>query len=108
MKAAPVDPEKFMHAFLNAGEDRRRDALAVLEGRAVVPSHKRGPLLMGMGDAAAFLGVSRPTLWRMIQAGKVEKVELFPGSHRVRREDLEDLAAGRNRLLNGKAPAGSQ
>ena len=92
-----ADVEEFLRAFLDAGEDRRRNAMAVLRGESVVPSHKRGPLLMGMGEAAAFLGISRPTLWRMIQAKRIEKVELFPGSHRIRREDLEDLAAGRQR-----------
>ena len=50
---------------------------------------------MGMGTAAEFLGVSRPTLWRVLQIGKIPRVELFPGSYRVRREDLEALAAGK-------------
>ncbi|MDB6057682.1 MAG: Helix-turn-helix domain protein [Verrucomicrobiales bacterium] len=47
-----------------------------------------GPLLIGMGDAAKFLGVSRATLWRMIKAGKVQPVEVLPGSNRVRRADI--------------------
>ena len=70
------------------------------EGRGALadpldPDPLRPPLLLGMGEAAKYLGVSRPTLWRMIQAGTLEKVELFPGSHRVRRLDLEDLAMRR-------------
>jgi len=51
-----------------------------------------GPLLMSMGPAAKFLGVSRTTLWRMIQAGRLTKIEVLPGSFRVRRADLEVLA----------------
>ena len=51
---------------------------------------------MGMGEAATFLGVSRTTLWRMIQVGRIEKVEILPGSHRVRREDLERFVDDRN------------
>jgi hypothetical protein len=47
-----------------------------------------------MNAASEFLGVSRSTLWRIIQAGTIAKVELFPGSFRVRREDLVALAAG--------------
>jgi len=43
---------------------------------------------------AKLLGVSRATLWRMMKAGTISKVELFPGSYRLRREDLEALAAG--------------
>ena len=91
-----IDVEELLQAFLSAGEDHRRNAVAALRGEAVVPSHKRGPLLMGMGDAAAFLGVSRTTLWRMIQAGRIEKVEILPGSHRVRRADLERFVDDRD------------
>lgn len=96
MSGTPVDIEELLRAILDAGEELRRNALAVLRGAAVVASHKRGPLLLGMGEAAAFLGVSRPTLWRMIQAGRLEKVELFLGSYRIRKEDLEALVAARN------------
>ena len=96
MNDRSVDVDELLQAFLGAGEDRRRNAVAALRGEAVVPSHKRGPLLMGMGEAAAFLGVSRTTLWRMIQVGRIEKVEILPGSHRVRREDLERFVDDRN------------
>jgi excisionase family DNA binding protein len=47
---------------------------------------------MGMGAGAKYLGVSRATLWRMIRIGKLKKVEVLPGSFRVRRSDLESLA----------------
>jgi excisionase family DNA binding protein len=92
--------EEIMQTALAAGEDQKRDALRVLRGEAAVadgsaPRPVTGPLLMGMGEAAQFLGISRPTLWRMIQAGRVEKVELFPGSNRLRRLDLEELAMRR-------------
>lgn len=52
-------------------------------------------LLMGMGAAAGFLGVSRTTLWRMIRGGQIAKVEVLPGSFRVRRADLEAIAAAK-------------
>ncbi len=82
--------EQLMQAALSAPEERRAAALRVLRGE-VEPTRRpmTGPLLLGMGAAAKYLGVSRPTLWRMIQAGRLEKVELFRGSHRIRREDLE-------------------
>jgi excisionase family DNA binding protein len=51
-----------------------------------------GPLLMGMMAAAEFLGVSRTTLWRMVNDGRLEKVEILPGSFRLRRADLETFA----------------
>jgi excisionase family DNA binding protein len=90
-----VDMDEFLRAFVDADAQRRQGALRVLHGAAVVRSEERGPLLMGMGAAASFLGVSRPTLWRMIQAGRLQKVELFPGSFRIRKADLEELVAPR-------------
>ena len=54
-----------------------------------------GPMLLGMTPAAKLLGVSRATLWRIIKAGRLSKVEVLPGSFRIRRADLEALAAGK-------------
>jgi excisionase family DNA binding protein len=83
-------------AVVAATPERKELALKFLRGELTeVPRPATGPVLMGMGAAAAFLGVSRPTLWRVLQMGKIQKVELFPGSYRVRREDLEALADGK-------------
>ncbi len=86
---------ELLAAVVAASEDRKRDALKVLRGELVAADAAarpmKGPLLLGMGAAAALLGVSRPTLWRMIQAGRLEKVEILPGSHRIRRVDLEGI-----------------
>jgi len=67
----------------------------VLEGRArpVAPA-STGPLLCGMSAAARFLGVSRSTLWRMVKAGRLGRVEVMPNSFRIRRAELEAIAAG--------------
>lgn len=67
-----------------------------LDGRSdlMIQQPVRGPLLLGMGAAAKYLGVSRATLWRMIQAGKISKVEVLSGSFRVRRADIERIARG--------------
>jgi predicted site-specific integrase-resolvase len=48
-----------------------------------------------MSAGATLLGVSRATLWRMIKVGKVTKVEVLPGSFRVRRADIEAIAGAR-------------
>jgi predicted DNA-binding transcriptional regulator AlpA len=64
----------------------------------------QGPLLMGMSASAKFLGVSRATLWRMIKAGLLQKVEVLPGSFRLRRTDLEAVAAGRKPCRSEGAP----
>ena len=98
------DSDDFLSAYLAASVQRRASALKVLRGEALISDPldcdpMRPPLLLGMGEAAKYLGVSRPTLWRMIQAGRLEKVELFPGSHRIRRMDLEEMAL-RRRIPN--------
>ena len=64
----------------------------------------QGPLLMGMSASAKFLGVSRATLWRMIKAGLLQKIEVLPGSFRLRRTDLEAIAAGQRLCHSGGGP----
>ncbi len=65
----------------------------VLDGKlAAQPLAVCGPLLLGMSAGAKLLGVSRATLWRMIRAGRLDKVEVLPGSFRVRRADIEGVA----------------
>lgn len=68
----------------------------ILDGKMETPRPAaRGPLLMMMGSAAAHLGVSRATVWRMIKLGKLDRVEILPGTFRVRREDVEAIAGER-------------
>lgn len=90
------DTNERLMKFLQATREQQDVIDRVLSGETVretaAPS---GPLLLGMGVAARVLGVSRATLWRMIQANRVEKVELLPGSFRVRRADIEAVAAGK-------------
>jgi excisionase family DNA binding protein len=96
-----IDPTgELLAAFVAATPDRKADALRVLKGLAIAqdpvePKPVVGPLLLGMGAASRYLGVSRATLWRAVVAGRLEKVELFPGSYRVRKSDLDALAQRR-------------
>ena len=62
------------------------------------PATMSGPLLMGMSASAKLLGVSRATLWRMTKAGLLQKIEVLPGSFRLRRADLEAIAAGQRNV----------
>lgn len=87
-------------AAVGATEARRRNALRLLRGKAELadplePEPMRPPLLLGMGQAAKYLGVSRATLWRMVKAETLEKVELFSGSYRVRKSDIEEIVTKR-------------
>ena len=68
----------------------------ILDGKVKTCACKApcGSLLMNMGEAAKYLGVSRVTLWRMIKASALKKVEFMPGSFRIRRADLDAIAAG--------------
>jgi excisionase family DNA binding protein len=83
---------KFLHASPAMLEEIDR----ILEGKVQARMEATtGPLLCGMSPAAKLLGVSRSTIWRMIKAGRLGKVEVLPGSFRVRRADLEAIAAGK-------------
>jgi len=65
----------------------------VLAGEGISEgAREKEPLLIGMGAGARLLGVSRATFWRMLRAKRLEKVEVLPGSYRVRRRDVEAIA----------------
>lgn len=78
--------------------------------RVSMERKSEGPLLLGMGEAARYAGLSRTTLWRVIQAGSLEKVEILPGSYRLRRADIDAFVAssgtGRAREAQGKGWTG--
>jgi len=50
------------------------------------------PLLLNQKQAARALGISRVTLWRMTKSAVFHPVEIFPGSFRYRREEVEAVA----------------
>ena len=82
--------------YLQASPEKQDEIDRILNGK--FPSRVEaptGPLLCGMSSAAKYLGVSRATLWRIIKAGRLSRLEILPGSFRVRRADLEALAAGK-------------
>lgn len=85
--------EQLMQAMLNAPEERKAAALRALKGEVAEPAAvATGPLFLGMSAGAKLLGVSRATFWRIVSAGRIERVELYPSSYRVRRADVEALA----------------
>lgn len=90
-----VTNDQLIRAIFTATDESKTKALDVLEGRELLNTDS-GPLLLSMGEAAALLHVSRATLWRTIKAGRLPKVELYPGAFRLRRSDI--LA-----IVNGKA-----
>ena len=94
-----TNPNERLMRFLQASPQQQAAIDRVLDGTAdASPKPRTGPLLLGMGPAARFLGVSRGTLYRMLQAGRLARVEILPGSFRVRREDIEALVGGKETL----------
>ena len=90
-----TNPNERLMRFLQATPAQQSAVDRILEGKTEVePKPRTGPLLLGMGPAAKYLGVSRGTLYRMLQAGRLSRVEILPGSFGVRREDVEAIAGG--------------
>src|SRR5690242_20913061 len=88
------NPNERLLRFLQATPEQQAIIDKILEGKfdAAAPAPS-GPLLVGMGAGSKLLGVSRATLWRMIKAGRLDKVEIMRDSFRMRRADLEAIAA---------------
>ena len=97
-----VNNDDLIRAVFTATDEAKASALAILEGRDASPSRPldNGPLLLSMGEAAALLHVSRATLWRTIKAGRLPKVELYPGAFRLRRSDILAIVNGKS-VRNG-------
>ncbi len=101
------DIEKRLLKLLAASPEKLAVIDRILEGQdfEVKPDEPRpaptGPLLMQMGAAAKLLGVSRATIWRMLKAGRLEAVEILPGSTRLRRADVEAIAARPTKPIGG-------
>jgi excisionase family DNA binding protein len=81
-----VSNDRLFQAVFAATNEAKERALEILEGKE--PPSEDDIALLRMGEAAQMLRVSRATLWRTIRAGRLERVELFPNSFRVRRRDV--------------------
>ena len=105
----PNNPNERLLRFLQATPEQQAAVDRILEGRLAPepPAPPTGPLLLGMGAGAKLLGVSRATFWRMIKAGRLTKVEVLPGSFRVRRADVERVAEGRAERGEGGGQKGA-
>ena len=89
-----ISNEQIIQAVFTATDEAKQRALAILEGKEL-PGTMDGPLLMSMGESAELLHISRATLWRTIKAGRLTKVELYPGAYRLRKSDVIALANGK-------------
>lgn len=88
-----MNTEERLKRLFEASPEQLSVIDSILEGKIQNKLPKTdAPLLMGMKASAKFLGVSRTTLWRMVDKGLLQKVEVLPGSFRLRRADLEAIA----------------
>ena len=94
-----MNTEDRLKRLFAASAEQTQAIDGILENRIPErPPMTLGPLLLGMSAAAKLLGVSRVTLWRMIKGGRLEKIEILPGTFRIRRADLEAIAAGQKEI----------
>lgn len=84
---------ELLAAIVAAPSDRKRAALDLLRGKAPTEDTPR-PLLYAPNEAIALLSVSRSTLWRLVRAGRLTRVEVMPGFFRITRASLMALAGG--------------
>lgn len=90
-----VSNDQIIQAVFTASAEAKSRALLILQGKEPVNKAEPlgEPLLLKMGEATKLLGLSRATLWRLIKSGRLEKVELYPGSYRIRKSDILALIA---------------
>ena len=81
----------FLAAAVLADEKRRKIALRILNGEISVNPNSGQPLLLKAGSAARYLGISKPTFWRMVQKGHLKPVEITKKATFFRRRDIEKL-----------------
>jgi excisionase family DNA binding protein len=79
---------------LNAPEKTRERIRNILNGQpADTPLPNRAGRLLTVSDAARELGLSRPTIYRLMSMGRLQRIDIGLGSPRIREEDLRTLAA---------------
>ena len=76
-----------------APEIARIDAIRLGEAApaAPVPVSTR---LLSMGAAAAALGVSRQTIWRLLNEGRLSAIEIRKGQRRIAEAELQRFVRG--------------
>ena len=84
---------ELLREILTASTDRKAVALRALRG-ASSGETSSGPLLYTPKQAVELLSVSRSTLWRLVRAGRLTRVEIMPGFFRITRASLVALAGG--------------
>src|SRR5689334_23810390 len=69
------------------------------------PDGSGGSSYYSVAEAAAFLGVSRVTIWRWVKAGRLPIWRLGHRTARIKREDLDRLLIERTAARSARAEA---
>ena len=93
MNANILSPQ-FLNAAMRAPPERLNAFHHFLETADSSQLDFSRPLLLSVTEASKLLGISRCSVWRAIRAGRLKKIELYPGFERLRRTDVEALAGG--------------
>ena len=83
-----------LREIATADDGLKAEALRMFRGEQSPAKAPSGSLLLTVTEAATLLGVSRCSVWRAIRAGRLKKIELYPGFERLRRADVESLVGG--------------
>jgi excisionase family DNA binding protein len=92
---AIMTTERRLELLLGASAAQLERIDRILPGKPVAEP-MIGPLLLNISDAAKYLGVSRSTVYRMVEAGTLDWVAPMGRRHWVRRADIEAVARGKS------------
>ena len=84
------DFKKIINSLANADDKTLERVQSVLQGEGHNLDSKQ-PLLLTKRQVQKLLNISRTTLWRMIKAGILTAVEIYPGMERISSDCIERL-----------------
>jgi excisionase family DNA binding protein len=85
-------PSEFLSAAVMADPRRRKAALRILKGEIPLSNDPEQPLLLKVGPASRLMGVSKPTFYRLVKAGRIRPLNITNKAVFFRRRDIEVLA----------------
>jgi len=92
-----------MQKILLADSERLAKIDAILCGKATDDGRKEETRLIYVSETAKMLGLSRPTVYKLIREGRLDAIEL-DGVHRIRLQSVLDFSKGlRPRTTDAKA-----
>ena len=85
-----MDLKNIWKSLANADDKTLERVQSVLQGEGHNLDSKQ-PLLLTKRQVQKLLNISRTTLWRMIKAGILTAVEIYPGMERISSDCIERL-----------------